>query len=628
MLQNIRDNIQGTAAKVIIALMIVPFALYGIDFFFGGQTETEVATVNGEKITERELQRAIALQRRQMLAMMGDQLDPALLDESVLRKPALGSLIRQKVLLQNADDLGLTITRQQTNKAIAAMPQFQEDGRFSQQRYQQVLRAQGFDSALFRELLSTEMLIGQLSAAIAETAFLSDYQKQQVVELGGQKRTYHYIRVPVERYLDEVTVEQADIEAYYQQNKQRFQTEEKVKLAYLDLREQAFYEPVEEEVIRAEYERRLKAAEEQAEREVAHILVETGPDRNREQALERIREAQQKLASGASFAELAGTYSDDVGSAEQGGALGFTRGDTFPPAFERAVAELEVGDVSDVVETDAGLHLVKLLSIRKPEVPDYEAARAEIETDIQSQRAKPKLVSAVERLRDLVFNAPDLAGPAREMGLEVKTTDWLSESDAQGLLAFPEIKQVAFSDQFRESGHNSEVFELTPKRYAVVRIAEHREPEPKPLEAVRDRIVGTLQRERAAEKAEQRLQEIAEALRSGKDPESVAGEAGLEWQVAVRSGRQDSAVPEAVRRKAFSLPRPDDSKGVVSGSVIEDNGDRVAIRLDAVFDGDRDMIGAQRLRELYASALRAQANQAFGAYYSGVQNRAKVSVNQ
>ena len=171
MLQNIRNNIQGTAAKVIIAIIVVPFAFFGIDSLFSGGSQTPAAVVNGEKISQAELQQALAMQKRRLINMMGDKLEPSMLDDAVLRKPALDSLIKQQLLLQAAEDAGIEISDQQLNITIASMPQFQEDGRFSQERYQQVLRLQGYNSALFKQLLRSDLLIQQLSASVAASAY-------------------------------------------------------------------------------------------------------------------------------------------------------------------------------------------------------------------------------------------------------------------------------------------------------------------------------------------------------------------------------------------------------------------------------------------------------------------------
>ena len=222
MLQNIRNNIQGTAAKVIIAIIIVPFALFGIDSLFSSSAPSSAAVVNGEEISEAELQQAITLQKRRLLSMMGDQIDPAMLDDSILRKPALNTLIKQQLLLQAAQAEDIEISNAQLNATIAAMPQFEEDGRFSQERYEQVLRMQGYNSSFFKQLLKSDLTIQQLSTAVAGSAFISDAELSRSVGLLYESRDFHYINVPLANYSKDISVSDAEVASYYADNSESF----------------------------------------------------------------------------------------------------------------------------------------------------------------------------------------------------------------------------------------------------------------------------------------------------------------------------------------------------------------------------------------------------------------------
>lgn len=626
MLQNIRDNIQGVAAKIIIGLMIVPFALYGIDFLFSGSSETPVAVVNGEKVSEYELNQALALQKRQLLSMMGNNIDPGLLDDAVLRKPALDSLVKQKILLQAADNAGVAVPDAVLNSNIVQMPQFQEDGRFSPERFKQVLAAQGFSPQLFRQLLRSDLLIDQLNSGVSNSVFLTDFQRDTAIRLGDQKRSFHYLVLSTDHFASVADVEQAEIEQYYQEKPEKFKTTESVRFTYLELKESDFFEPVSETDIRAAYQQEVDSANRLVERHAAHILVEITDERNRQQAMARIKEAQAKLATGESFDEVAKAYSDDFGSAEQGGDLGFSAGETFPEAFEESLASLEPGQVSDPVETDAGLHLVKLLEIRKPELPDFESRRAGLERQLQAQAAKPKLIAQVEALRDLVFNADGLAQPAKALDLELQESDWVTPLQRDGLMAHDALRQVAFDPELRKQGYNSEVIEVSSDYFVVLNPKDYRAPALKPLADVREQIVAELRVLEGRELAKAAAEKAIESLESGESAESIAKDSeGITWQVAVRASRQDTSVPENIRREAFMLARP--AEDSILTTATDANGNYVVIQLTAVIDGVDSLVGEKRRRELLASAQRVQASQSFSAYFDSLIKSAAIKYN-
>jgi len=628
MLQNIRNNIQGFAAKIIIGLMIVPFALYGIDFLFSGTSETPVAIVNGEKVSEFELNQALALQKRQLLSMMGNNIDPGLLDDAVLRKPALDSLVKQKVLLQAADKAGVAVPDAVLNSNIVQMPQFQEEGRFSPDRFRQILSAQGFSTQLFRQLLRSDLLIDQLNSGISNSAFLTDFQRDTAIRLGDQKRSFHYLTFSTDYFAEQAKIEQAEIEQYYEDNASKFRTTESVRFSYLELKESDFFKPVAEADVRAAYQQEIDSLNRQAERHAAHILVEITDERNREQAMARIEEARSQIDAGEEFSKVAKSFSDDFGSAEQGGDLGYSAGNSFPEAFEAALADLEPGEVSEPVATDAGLHLVKLLDVRKPELPDFESRRATLEKRLQQQAAKPRLIAEVEALRDLVFNADGLAQPAEALKLEVQQSDWVTPLQKEGLMAHSAVRKAAFDAELRKQKYNSEVIEISPEHFVVIHPQDYRAPELKPLSDVSEQIVAELRIKKGRDIARDVAAKAAESLRGGKSAEAIAkGSEGVRWDVAVRASRQDPSVTEKIRREAFMLARPAEGASAILSTTTNENGDYVVVQLTAVNDGDDSLVGEKRRGELLASAQRVQASQSFTAYFDSLVKSAAIKYN-
>ncbi|CAA0089296.1 Peptidyl-prolyl cis-trans isomerase D [Zhongshania aliphaticivorans] len=625
MLQNIRNNIQGTAAKVIIAIIIVPFALFGIDSLFNSSAPPPAAVVNGEKISEAELQQAISLQKRRLLNMMGDQIDPAMLDDATLRKPALNTLIKQQLLLQAANDENIDISDAQLNSAIVAMPQFQEDGRFSQERYQQVLRLQGYSSSFFKQLLKSDLTIQQLSVAVAGSSFISDAELSRSIGLLHESRDFHYIDVPLEAYSANVSVSDEEVKAFYEANQNYFLSDEKVRFSYIELTEQQFYKPVAEDQVQAEYQRLIDTSNAQIEREAAHILIEINADHSREEAIAALEEIRANIDAGASFGDQAEKFSDDAGSASSDGLLGFSSGDSFPPEFEEALASLKEGEVSPIVETEAGLHIIKLVSVRRPDVPSIDEARLEITEQLRELDARPRLVGAVDMLKDLVFNAENLTMPAKEMDLTVQQGDWLSKESDEGLFAYPLLKQAAFNEELRSQGLNSDVIELSSDHYVVIHVEEYKAPEPKPLESVRNEIASLLSDEKAEAAADATASEIKTSLLAGERAEDVAGAKGLEWNAIIDGKRSSINVDPSLRGEVFAMQRPTDQTSV--STVRKDNGDRVVVQLLDVRYGDASSLESNVVVDTQKNALRTKSSQEFSAYFNGLWKSAEIQIN-
>jgi peptidyl-prolyl cis-trans isomerase D len=625
MLRNIRNNIQGTAAKVIIAIIIVPFALFGIDSLFNSSAPPAAAVVNGEKISAAELQQAITLQKRRLLSMMGDQIDPAMLDDAMLRKPALNTLIKQQLLLQAAKDENIEISTAQLNATIATMPQFQEDGRFSQERYQQVLRLQGYNGSFFKQLLSSDLIIQQLSTAVVGSAFITDAELARSVGLLYESRDFHFINLPLAAYTQNISVSDEEISVYYAANTDSFLTEEEVRFSYIELTEAQFYKPVSEDQVQAEYQRLVNTSNAQAEREAAHILIDITDGRSRETALAELKKIRGDIVAGANFGDEANKYSVDAGSATSDGLLGFTSGDSFPIEFEEALANLTVGELSPVVETEAGLHLIKLVSLRKPEVPSFDRARLEITEQLREQKARPRLVGAVDTLKDLVFNAESLAMPADEMQLQVQLVDWRSKQSDEGLFAYPAVKQAAFNAELRNQGLNSDVIELSSERYVVLHIEEYKAPEPKALESVKADIKLILAENKAEAAAEIKAQSLQAVLAAGGRAEDVAKQQGLTWNAIINGKRSDINIDAAVRNQAFSMPRPQSQASV--STLRKNNGDRVVLQLLDVRYGDMSALKESVVLEAKKNAYRNKSSQEFSAYFNSLWENAEIKIN-
>jgi peptidyl-prolyl cis-trans isomerase D len=625
MLQDIRANAQGTAAKIIIGLIVVAFALFGIESILLGGGGNEVAEVNGEPISPQEMQQAVNTQKRRLVAMMGDDLDPALLDDARISAQVMESLIQRKLLTQSAEELGLSISDRQLGVVIGGMEQFQVDGQFSADMYRATLADAGFTPTSFKQALADDMVVGQARSGLAGTEFVTPAELALNARVAAEQRDIRFMTIPIAGFSVAQGVSDEDISGYYQANASDFLAEENVELDYIELRTENFLEPVDEAVLRDAYREELSNAVYQTETAVSHILFEQGSDESDEALADRIAAARSRLDAGEDFAVVAAEVSDDVGSRNFGGELGYTAGDAFPTPMEEAIAALDVGELSAPVSTEAGIHLILVTDRREGSPPSFEELRSKLEEQVGMSEARVNLMRTVETLKDLAFNADNLQDPARELDLTVNKSEPVSRAQAEGLFANASLLGAAFSEEVLEAGHNSDVIELDRDHWVVLHVREHHAPEVLPLEQVRDQIVSIITEQRARAGVEAAAQESLTALRSGASMESFANERGYEWQVELGADRRSITVPQEVLRGAFALAAPDAGERIIDFT-LSSRGDALVFELDRVTPGTLD-----GLPEPERDALRQQLNGEFGQlvdneYQQGLRERADIRV--
>jgi len=579
MLQNIRDNIQGTVAKVIMALIVIPFAVFGVDAFFRGGVP-EVARVNGQAITEPELAHGIELERRRLLGKMQDKVDANQLDEGRLREPVLESLIERKLLGQAAQRAGFVVGDATVNQIIIDTESFHENGVFSQARFQGILASNGISAGQFRDMVREDVLISQVLDGIGASEFVTGLELSEVARLTEQSLDVRYLVVPLSGVESGVVVPEERIAEYFEENKSEFRTEETVTVDFLELKLEDLYQPVDEQVLRQEYERRMTGFKGAGERRAAHIMISSLPD---SQAQERLEALRKRVAAGEDFAALARDNSEDVGSAANGGDLGFSKGDAFPPEFEEALNSLDPGEVSAPVKTGSGWHLVKLVEVRQEKAPSFGEMRAELERDLQRQAAEPLFVSRSEQLADLTFNSDDLSEASRELGLELQHSAPFGRRGGEGLFSDARVIAAAFGTEVLENAQNSERIELGNDHVVVLRVARHDPSRQQELGEVRERIRDLLAEAMVREKAQARGQALLAQLADGKTIGELAKAGGFESKSLQRAGRATTELPRELGRALFSAPR--DENGAGSGTAVTGGGDVIVFAFDNFREG-------------------------------------------
>jgi peptidyl-prolyl cis-trans isomerase D len=604
MLQNIRDNSQGWIAKTIIGIIVVLLALTGFDAIFNAASNSrQAAEVNGEEISLDELNQAMNMQRRQLAQQLGGDFDPSLLDDKLVRESSLRALIDRALLLQGARSADFAFSEAALDQLILQTPEFTVDGAFNAARFDQAIQQMGYTRLQFRELLKQEMLIGQLRAGISGSGFVTDEQIEAFARLEQQTRDFASITVPVNA--DAVEVSDNEAREYYEQNTDRFRSPEEVVLEYVELNKNSFFDQVDvsDDEVQNLYQQRIANLAEQ--RRAAHILIESDGSSDAE-AKAKIEEIAKRLAAGEDFAALAKEASQDPGSANEGGDLGFAGPGVYDPAFEEALYALEEGQVSSPVRSDFGWHLIKLMGVRSPEVPALEDMRPELVRELKAQQVEQRFVEASKLLEDTAFESSDLAQPAQELGLSVQATEAFGREGGAGIAANRQVIQTAFSDEVLIDGANSSVIELDPDTVVAVRVKEHLQPEVLPFDTVKEDIITQLRRSKAAEMAGEEGERLMATLREG-------GQAAQQWQPVEAASRNQDGVEPAVLQQVFRMPRPAASDKPTYGSVRLPSGGFVVVRLDGVSEPTADL--SEEDKQNYRRFLASRSGQQdFAAY--------------
>ncbi|TVP92121.1 MAG: peptidylprolyl isomerase [Pseudomonadaceae bacterium] len=585
MLQRMRDKSQSWIAKVIVGVIVLVFALTGWESISRfTSSENKAAEVNDRVITRVELDRAVALQHRQLLQqiqqMGNDMFDPSMIDENMLRESVLDDLIDRAVLLDGADQANFYISESMIDRLILSTPDFQVDGQFNAERFDAVIRGMGMSSRLaFRDLIREELKISQLRNAMEATAFATPSERMHLARLEQQARDFAVIDLAYS--LDGISVSEDEIAEYYAANEEDFMTQEKIVVQSLTLRRSDFFDQVtvDEADIEALYQREIGNLAEQ--RRASHLLIETDSIDD-EEAQARIAEARERLAAGEDFATVAREMSDDSGSANEGGNLGVVSRGSFDPAFEEALFALHEGEVSEPVRSSFGLHLIKLTRLQSPEVPSLESMRESLEEEIKTGLVERRFVEASRELSNLAYESADLEEPADALGLEVVTHEPASRNSGEGLTANPRIMQAAFSEEVLQDDLNSSLIELDADTAVVVRVKEHLRPSLRPLEEIRDEVEDMLIYRKATREARERADEFVAQLRSGElEADALAAELGAEWESHEAVRRTSSAVPSALIRHVFAMPAPGSEQPSVA-QFEQTDGSRWIVQLNGV----------------------------------------------
>ncbi|MEL0027939.1 MAG: SurA N-terminal domain-containing protein [Perlucidibaca sp.] len=578
-MQAFREIVQGWLGKSLLALIGLLFVFTGYETYISGRGgEVVAASVDGEKISQALLDKAVDNQRQQLVARMGPDAVLSTEQQAQLRARVLDSLIQRELLLASAKSSGYRVSDASIQQQIQSVPTFQENGKFSPQRYAQVLAQIGETPRTFPERAREEIITAQRVTGWMQSAFVTGPELDQLSALDSQQRDASFVLVPAARFLPSVAVSDAEIKTYYDQEQKRFQQPERVSVSYITLSRSSFLNQVQvtPEAVQARYDEHVKTMAGDEQRQAAHILITVDGKVTDAEAKTKIEALAKQVADGADFAALAKANSQDPGSAMNGGALDLAGRGTYVPEFENALYALaKPGDVSPVVKSPFGYHLIKLLAIHKPNVPTLASLRPQLEKEVRETQADELFNQAVEKLDGSVYESADLQEPARQAGLSVQTTALFDHKGGEGIASQRKVIEAAFSDDLIKDGKNSGAIALADGSSIWLHVAKHEPARKQPLAEVSAQIKAQLQQDKAVALALAEAQKLADAAKTGSLAQAAAS-AGLSVQHQTAVGRNTQIQPQLLR-DIFRAPYPVAGKAQPAAFKLDDAAAVVAV---------------------------------------------------
>ena len=628
-MQQFRNMLRGWLGKLLLFIFILPFAFFGIEGIFNSNSGQDVAfVVNGVEISKIEVSRGIENQRRNLKQQMGGNINDSFLTDDMLRPRVVEGLIQKELIRQASEKEGLAVSSNLVKSYVRSLPQFQdESGEFSNDKLESLLVQANFSKARLFDAVQESMVLEQLQSGIGKTAFITKPELEYIVKLNGQKRTVSYATLQAAPLKDGITLSSEEIETFYEQNKAQYRTEEKVKVHYVTVSLDDFMADVsvdEGDILTAYEDYRIEQSA-QERRRASHILVEVTDDRSDKEALERSQEALDKLQAGDSFDDIAKQYSDDIATAGSGGDLDYAGRGLYDPAFDDALFGLaKEGDMTGLVKTDFGYHIIKLTGIEKPDIASFESKKDELTESVKRQLAREKLDEAVDDISRMAFESGDLQLISESYNKPIETTEFFTANGGAGVASDADFITAAFSEPVLEEGHNSDVVELPNNTVGILRLAEHEAARDLSLDEVKDQVETALTQQKMRELAKEKSTEIVSKLQSGADFAALADEYGLEWKQDVEVTRQSSDVSRSIVSKLFEMPKPESETPSVD-KVSLPNGDQEIVVLVKVEEGHFDLNETETMQAKAAGSQQI-GTQDFNNYVASLKDGAKIEM--
>ena len=622
MLDTFRKYAQTKAAQVILALVLVPFALFGIDSYLNqAGNNLSIAKVNGYKIALPEYNRAIENVRNRMTSE-GKKIDPAMFDSFEFKESVVDGLITKQLLNNDIKKSKFKITDQQLSQYIIGMPEFQKDGKFSQEIYDKVLQNNQLTPKKFEESIRNDLLIQQVRDGLQKLTFIPPNNLAETLKATSQQREVSIAEFKTKDYMAKATIAEKDMQSFYDQNKAKFLAPEQVKAEFVVFSLSSILPTINvtEDEVKAFYKTNADKYQNQQQREASHILIaasKNAPPAEKAKAKAKADDILSQIKKNPKqFEALATKYSQDPESAKKGGELGaFGRGMMVKP-FDDAVFSMKVNEVSNIVESDFGYHIIKLTKIIG-EGGGFDAMKPQIKAELIYQRGQEKFAALTEEFSNKVYEqSSSLDAVSKRFNLPIQKTDWISRNDSDKFFKNEALMNALYTKESIKDHRNTEAIEVTPNNLISARVVDYKAQSTKPFADVKKNIEDYLKFEAAKKTV---LSEGESALKSVADASRK-----IDWQAAVLVDRKNTkGLSDAVINQAYKMPT--DKLPSYSGFTDGNNG-YVIVKVNKVaFPNDNNEENKKAFASEYTEALSAEY---LSGYLKGLKAKASVSVNQ
>ncbi|MDN2662353.1 peptidylprolyl isomerase [Psychromonas sp. 14N.309.X.WAT.B.A12] len=627
MLERMREGSQGVVAKSILIVIILSFALAGVSSYLGTSSVNAAVTVNGEEISQQSVEQAYQNERARLQQQYGEQFELLASNPNFaqqVRAQATQTLITERLVAQAVADMGLRVGDEQVKEAIRNTPEFQVDGKFDNNLYLSLLRNNNLSPAQFSANFKTDLVRVQLLETLVGSEFVLPSEVAQTSQLQGQQRVARILNVDSADFVAEANVTAEDIETYYANNSQAFQSPEQVNVEYIVLDSATLTSEVNvtEQDVQDYYDQHQSDYEQVERRKVAHIFIQGDSDEAKAKA-EAILE---EIKSGADFAELAKTKSEDVYSAKNDGELDWFERGVMDPAFDSSAFSLtKASPISDVVKSEFGYHIIKLIDAQENTPRPLSEVKPQIEVALKNEKVRSIFDDLYQRLSEVAFESPDsLEEASAEVGVAVQESGLFSSDDVPNELDSRDVLSQVFDENFRAEGLNSEVIDLTDSKAIVVRVKDYQEAATKPLAEVTDQITVQLEEQKSAEAAKQFVESLMTKLNAGESIDSELASKDLTFSSPLTLARYSRDYDTQIIQRLFQLAKPEAGQ-VTRDYVATAQGDFALVELSDVIEQDESKVEEETEKQLAAMLQRSTSEATYQALITLLLNNADIT---